>query len=156
MGAKEIQRRRRNLMAKDPHCADCGCEVVYFRRPDGDRTPLPDNFATIEHVNSRIRYPAGRPAHGRQILLCLRCNNARAKAERERIRREANGSAVPGSAYRRRRAAEEELHLAQNVEAFLLIPLDEARRRLGLDVVESTAEGITDNGQVKEAAGREP
>lgn len=138
MGAKEIQRRRRNLMAIDPHCADCGREVIYFKVPEGDRVPLPANFATVEHVNSRIAYPDGRPRHGRQILLCLRCNNLRAAAEQK-----------ARNAGQRLRASGEErrAHLVQNVEAFLTIPLEEARRRLGLDVVESPAEGITVNGQ---------
>lgn len=141
MGAKEIQRRRRNLMAIDPHCADCGREVIYFRVPEGDRAPLPANFATVEHVNSRIAYPDGRPPHGRQILLCLRCNNLRAAAEQK-----ARNAGQRLRARKERRAGREQ-HPAQNVEAFLTIPLEEARRRLGLDVVESLAEGITVNGQ---------
>lgn len=75
-----VKRRRARLLAMDPFCPDCGVEMVYYHSPG---STLPDNFATIEHVNSKIRYPDGRPPHGKTILLCYLCNENRARAEQK-------------------------------------------------------------------------
>jgi hypothetical protein len=70
--------RRRQLLARDPHCANCGVEVVYFKaRP---HETLPDNFATLEHVNSRNQ-AVPRPLLGHIVLWCWRCNQDRCEAE---------------------------------------------------------------------------
>jgi 5-methylcytosine-specific restriction endonuclease McrA len=71
-------RRRADLMKRDPHCRRCGVELVYFKpRP---HEPLPDNFATLEHVNSRNQ-SVPRPKQGRLVLWCRKCNQDRGAAE---------------------------------------------------------------------------
>lgn len=65
-------------MAEDPHCANCGAAVVYFR-PE-PREPFPDNFATLEHVNSRNQ-SVPRPSPGRIVLWCRKCNQGRSERE---------------------------------------------------------------------------
>lgn len=77
-GRRSKQARRRNLMAADPHCPQCGVELVYFIPAKGQT--LPPNFATIEHVNS-LNQAKPRPLGGQRTLLCLRCNEARGAAE---------------------------------------------------------------------------
>jgi hypothetical protein len=85
MSSKSSQRLRRRLrlLAEDPFCPDCGVEMVWFPTTGG--TPLPDNFATIEHVNSRNRYPEGRPVPGKTVLLCNLCNENRSRAEQGKV-----------------------------------------------------------------------
>ncbi len=73
---KSAARRRERLMAADPHCHWCGCEVIYWKPQR--REKVPPNFATIDHVWSRIQ---GRPRQGRWVLACARCNEARGAAE---------------------------------------------------------------------------
>ena len=70
--------RRHQLLARDPHCANCGVEVVYYKPRPHER--LPDNFATLEHVNSRNQ-SVPRPLRGRLVLWCRRCNQERSEAE---------------------------------------------------------------------------
>jgi hypothetical protein len=69
--SRHIARHRARLLAEDPHCAYCGREVVYFKPQQGKA--LPGNFATIEHVYTRIE--GRRPRQGQQILACLDCNH---------------------------------------------------------------------------------
>lgn len=73
------KRRRDNLMAADPHCFYCRTEVVYYPLERHER--MPDNFATIDHVNTRLAYPEGRPLNGDTVLACHRCNSDRNKVE---------------------------------------------------------------------------
>lgn len=70
--------RRATLMTRDPHCRNCGAELVYFTPEPHE--PLPDNFATLEHVNSRNQ-SVPRPRRGRLMLWCRRCNQERGAAE---------------------------------------------------------------------------
>jgi len=67
-------------MAAGPHCRYCGTGLVHFNPGPRQRKGelLPDNFATIEHVYSRIQ---GRPAQGKLMLACKRCNEERGAAE---------------------------------------------------------------------------
>ncbi len=98
------RKHREKLMAADPHCQRCGVELVYFRpRP---HQPLPDNFATLEHVNSRTQ-SRPRPAIGQTVLWCLGCNQERGAAEQaalgaERLRQLAGrpGGRHPDGSYR--------------------------------------------------------
>jgi len=76
-GSQRRARRRQVLMKRDPHCAYCGCEVVYFDNHGGQ---LPPNFATIDHVYSRLT-PGGRPRKGDTVLACRACNEARGHEE---------------------------------------------------------------------------
>jgi HNH endonuclease len=64
-------------MKRDPHCHYCGCEVVYYDNHGGR---LPPNFATIDHVYSRLT-PGGRPIKGDTVLACKKCNEERGIAE---------------------------------------------------------------------------
>lgn len=84
-GARELRNRRRNLMAVSPYCDECGCEVFEYVILPGQH--IPPNQATIQHVNSRIKYPDGRPRQGTRILMCYRCNQEDAEREREEARR---------------------------------------------------------------------
>lgn len=69
-------RRRLNLMKLDPHCFWCKRKLsLYYYLSDGK---LPDDFPTIDHLNSREvkRY---RPLHGVRVLSCPPCNVGRAR-----------------------------------------------------------------------------
>jgi hypothetical protein len=79
-------------MQVSPYCDECGTEVHEYDLPPG--TPCPPDQATIQHVNSRIRYPGGRPAQGQLILMCWQCNQDDARQEREEVRREAQRQAL--------------------------------------------------------------
>lgn len=71
--------RRLNLMKKSPFCHWCGRRLVYFKTEGGQK--LPDNFATIDHINSRLIHTGGRPWMGERVLSCPRCNQDRARQE---------------------------------------------------------------------------
>ena len=75
MSGSKLTRRRAHLMEQDPHCYWCHCEVVYFLQKGGGK--MPDNFATLDHLNDRI-LGGPRPVRGQIVLACLRCNNERA------------------------------------------------------------------------------
>lgn len=76
------KQRRANLMQEDPHCVWCGCEVVYWE--DNAGLTLPPNFATIDHLYSRLT-PGGRPIKGETVLACLTCNQERCYRELARL-----------------------------------------------------------------------
>ena len=74
--------RRNNLMAKDPHCHWCGIEVIYRKLTFGEK--MPDNFATIDHLFSRLSPQRGQKQHPTQeitVLACNKCNFIRGKEE---------------------------------------------------------------------------
>lgn len=71
--------RLENLYRRHPYCFWCGRKVYKFLLPDGKRQP--DNFATLDHLNSRVGYPDGRPLQGFTVLACRACNQDRAVAE---------------------------------------------------------------------------
>ena len=75
MSSPKLRRRRDRLMAQDPHCHWCGCEVIYFKPALGQS--LPAHFATLDHLNDRIE-EAPRPIRGVIVLACKACNEARA------------------------------------------------------------------------------
>jgi len=78
----KYRRQRERMMAADPHCCYCGTELVHFNPGPRlrKREPLPDNFVTIEHVNSRNQ-GSPRPLRGQWKLACKRCNEERGAAE---------------------------------------------------------------------------
>ena len=80
---KELRRRRFNLMRYHPFCHWCGRKLVYFKMEGGGKTP--DDFATIDHINSRLIYPNGRPRIGKQVLACPPCNRGRAVEEKKSL-----------------------------------------------------------------------
>lgn len=70
--------RRRNLMKEDPHCHWCRRELKTQPHNSGK---IPDDFPTLDHMNSRVKYPKGRPARGKIVLACPPCNTKRAMLE---------------------------------------------------------------------------
>ena len=75
---KGTAERRAEMMARHPYCYWCGRRV--HEHPRGRGRPMPDDQATIDHVNSRNQ-SAPRPWIGRWVLSCRKCNMARARAE---------------------------------------------------------------------------
>jgi hypothetical protein len=71
-------RRRENLMKWHPFCHWCNRELVYFKVEDGH---IPENFATVDHIYSRLMHPDGRPARGERVLACRECNQGRNRQE---------------------------------------------------------------------------
>jgi hypothetical protein len=76
--------KRERLMAVHPYCHWCGCALVYYNPgPDLRQSgPLPDNFATVDHVNSR-NLSRPRPPLGQLVLACNLCNFERGLAEQQ-------------------------------------------------------------------------
>lgn len=83
MSSKSLSARRANLMKKHPFCYWCDRKLIYFLM--GDREKTPDDFATIDHINSRLMHPNGRPLIGRQVLSCPGCNQDRNKEEQKSL-----------------------------------------------------------------------
>jgi hypothetical protein len=71
--------RRRNLMKRHPFCHWCGCSVVYFKMEPHQM--MPNDFATIDHIYSRLMHPNGRPNPGERVLSCPSCNQGRNREE---------------------------------------------------------------------------
>ena len=71
--------RRFNLMKQHPFCHWCSRELIYFKTEGGQK--LPENFATIDHIYSRLMHPEGRPVRGKRILSCPKCNEDRGRRE---------------------------------------------------------------------------
>lgn len=74
---KSLARRRAHLLEEDPHCAYCGRLVRYWKPSEGEQ--LPDDFATIEHVHTKIG--GNRPQQGKTILACYRCNQDKGRED---------------------------------------------------------------------------
>ena len=69
------QRRKSNLMKEDPHCFYCRREVFIFPHVDGKR--VPNNQATLDHIEDRV-YRIDRPIIGENtVLACFKCNGER-------------------------------------------------------------------------------
>jgi len=81
-------RRLRNLLKQGDRCLWCNCKVVYFVPKRHEK--LPDNFATIDHLNDKIGGKSrnvGLPSKkiGKRhiwcvttVLACKKCNEDRA------------------------------------------------------------------------------
>jgi hypothetical protein len=69
-------RRRRNLLAADPHCWYCGIRLTAFTEAVTPEGGAPEDSATVEHLFSRVRYRQ-RPLPGIRVLACLACNRDR-------------------------------------------------------------------------------
>lgn len=61
--------------------------MVYYPLKRGEKTPT--NYATIEHLNSKLQYPKGRPnVFGKEktlVVACNKCNNERADREQKQL-----------------------------------------------------------------------
>lgn len=77
-GTSPAARRRLRLLAEDPHCFWCGRDVQDY---DGYQFTkgemIPDDLATLDHVNQRYRQKGVRPRQGMTVLACFRCNQRR-------------------------------------------------------------------------------
>jgi hypothetical protein len=73
-------------MKNDPHCYWCRKDLIYFLMESGQT--LPDNFATLDHINSRLMHPEGRPPCGKIVLACPGCNQGRNIEEQISLPRE--------------------------------------------------------------------
>ena len=82
-GRNALCNRRRNLMMVDPHCYYCGMLLRDDYPPSvKNANPPPRDMATIEHLNSKIRFPDGRPQQQfTRVLSCRPCNQAHAADE---------------------------------------------------------------------------
>ncbi len=95
---RQMRKRRRNLLAEDPHCHWCGRELRDYDVPQPQAWPA--DMATLDHLNSRILYPGGRPVTrvftaGRgvvtcrpasaTVLSCFPCNQKRAVDEEQGV-----------------------------------------------------------------------
>jgi len=67
------KRRKENLFREDPHCYWCGIEVINYPLADGER--MPDNFATLDHLDTRLSGNRGVIKNQtRTVLACSKCN----------------------------------------------------------------------------------
>lgn len=83
-----FKRRRERLMQIDPHCHWCGIEVIYYALPEGKQ--MPDNFATIDHLYSRLNEQRKEKtfAYGHEmtlVLACHKCNHERNVEEMQAV-----------------------------------------------------------------------
>lgn len=92
-----LRRRRRSLLALDPRCYWCEREVRDYDIPQ-PKEDYPPDMATIDHLDSLVRYPLGRPRYYvfsvgprgqatripaiRTVLSCWPCNSDRAVDEK--------------------------------------------------------------------------
>lgn len=70
------RKRKEALLKKFNHCYYCKVEMVWYGLQKGEKQP--DNFATWDHINQKYDHPDGRPAIGRLVLACRKCNESRA------------------------------------------------------------------------------
>lgn len=83
-GAWERKKSRAKYLRQTiKRCFYCKCDLVYY--PLANKERVPDNYATIEHLNSRLQYPNGRPnVYGQSktlVVACSKCNNERSTKE---------------------------------------------------------------------------
>lgn len=82
--------RLRYLRERHKRCWYCKTELVYYPLKKGERTP--DNYATIEHLNSKLQYPNGRPDPKYKkrtlVVACFKCNIERSEKEVAQLSKE--------------------------------------------------------------------
>lgn len=70
MSTQSYNRRRENLMKKNPYCNWCGKFLIYTKKNGG---VLPNNYPTLDHLNDR--FLKKRPCeHFTIVLSCPPCN----------------------------------------------------------------------------------
>ena len=69
--------RTRLMKESNNKCHWCGCELVYYERPD--RSAMPHNFATVNHVFTKLSTIMGKRARGLFVIACAQCSDRRAK-----------------------------------------------------------------------------
>jgi hypothetical protein len=80
MGVSYYKVRKQQLMSKNPYCYWCGQKLVYF---DNNGGRVPDNFATIDHLYSKLDGRRFDPKMKCKtlVLSCFKCNQERGKKE---------------------------------------------------------------------------
>lgn len=90
MGVSRKRKRLRHLRERYKNCYYCKCKLNYYPLKKGEK--IPDNYATIEHLNSRLQYPNGRPnVFGKErtlVVACWKCNNERGNRENGELSKE--------------------------------------------------------------------
>jgi hypothetical protein len=80
---KQIVKRRQKMVERFPFCYWCERFLIEYP-PDAFRKgKLPDDFATIDHVYSRMN--GTRPLRGVWVLCCPPCNHMRSKQEEREL-----------------------------------------------------------------------
>lgn len=81
-----LRRRLLRLLAEDPVCWWCGMTLALHmkHRMTGRTRDTPPDFATIDHLHDRARYPDGRPTlrpvgEPAYVLACPDCNEERGR-----------------------------------------------------------------------------
>ncbi len=77
-----IRAKRYYLMQADPHCSFCGREVFY--RVLKTHEPMPENFAVVFRLRSRLNPDYGKEAivgESYSVLACRKCADDRSAAE---------------------------------------------------------------------------
>lgn len=62
------------LMAINPHCYWCGCEVVKIKNVSDQQ---PDNYATLDHLRHKLDPARGTDSKVSTVLACYKCNQKR-------------------------------------------------------------------------------
>jgi hypothetical protein len=77
------KKRRTRLLEKDPFCYWCRKPLVLIQLPPNLKGPIPDNFPTIEHLNSRFlgKRPKADFKTKTLVLACPPCNFERGRLE---------------------------------------------------------------------------
>lgn len=87
MPRRSKQQYFRRLRLRYKRCWYCKVEMVYYPLKKGEK--VPDNYATIEHLNSKLQYPNGRPDPRFKartlVVACKKCNEDRAAKEQSAL-----------------------------------------------------------------------
>lgn len=87
MSSKSLKKRRERLLEKDPHCHWCNIEVIFFSLKKHQVTP--DNYATIDHLNTRYYKRRRQQFSSGQVqtcvLACNKCNWERNEEETQSL-----------------------------------------------------------------------
>src|SRR3990167_1644132 len=78
---KRRRRQRQRLFEQSPFCVYCDVPLILYPLAKHERAP--DNYATLDHVRSRLHPERTAPAYGetRHVLACNKCNRELGAAE---------------------------------------------------------------------------
>lgn len=90
MPYRKKQERLKHLRERHKRCWYCKQDLVYYPLKKGEI--IPPNYATIEHLNSKLQYPDGRPnVWGKArtlVVACYKCNQERCDEETSKLTKE--------------------------------------------------------------------
>jgi|SRR5688572_2867262 len=104
MRSRANKRRRISLFKKWPYCYWCRRQLTLDGNPNG-RGPVPENFATLDHLRSRLHPERQTPnpnCEERIVLACPTCNQKRSTEETRALSKEElwrRSGAYPGVGY---------------------------------------------------------